>query len=130
MSIRKKPIQNSRRPTTGAASRIYSRENVGRYSERARQRRTRKRVRRGILCGVVGVLLVGVVAAGAWFTSIMSRLNDSSIITSALQQILVILFELLVFLVYFLDDLSFLQHDLILFETSLQIYLCLFKKED
>ncbi|MDM8275710.1 LCP family protein [Enorma phocaeensis] len=89
MSIRKKPIQNSRRPTTGAASRIYSRENVGRYSERARQRRTRKRVRRGILCGVVGVLLVGVVAAGAWFTSIMSRLNDSSIITSALQQILV-----------------------------------------
>lgn len=89
MSIRKKPVQQSRRPSTGAASRIYSRENVGRYSERARQRRTRKRIRRGILCGVAGVLLVGVVAAGVWFSSIMSRLNDSSVITTALQQILV-----------------------------------------
>lgn len=84
MSMRKKPIQHTHRPTTGAASRIYSRENVGRYAERARQRRRGRVIRRGLLIGVLGVLLVGVVTAGAWVTSLMSRLNDGEVITSDL----------------------------------------------
>ena len=84
MSIRKKPVQQAHRPTSGAASRIYSRENVGRYAERARQRRRGRVVRRGILVGILGVLLVGVVAAGAWVTNLMSRLNDGEVITSDL----------------------------------------------
>ena len=77
MSIRKKPVQQAHRPTSGAASRIYSRENVGRYAERARQRRRGRVVRRGILVGILGVLLVGVVAAGAWVTNLMSRARGS-----------------------------------------------------
>ncbi len=89
MSIRKKPVQQARRPTSGAASRIYSRENVGRYAERARQRRRGRVVRRGILVGILGVLLVGVVAAGAWVTNLMSRLNDGEVITSDLLATLV-----------------------------------------
>lgn len=84
MSMRKKPVQHTHRPTTGAASRIYSRENVGRYAERARQRRRGRVIRRGLLVGVLGVLLVGVVTAGAWVTSLMSRLNDGEVITSDL----------------------------------------------
>ena len=84
MSMRKKPVQHTHRPTTGAASRIYSRENVGRYAERARQRRRGRVIRRGLLIGVLGVLLVGVVTAGAWVTSLMSRLNDGEVITSDL----------------------------------------------
>ncbi|WP_239463738.1 LCP family protein [Collinsella intestinalis] len=82
--MRKKPVQHTHRPTTGAASRIYSRENVGRYAERARQRRRGRVIRRGLLIGVLGVLLVGVVTAGAWVTSLMSRLNDGEVITSDL----------------------------------------------
>lgn len=89
MSIRKKPIQQGRRPSTGAASRIYSRDNVDRYSERARQRRRSKRVRRGVLVGVMGVLVAAVLAGGMWLTSIVSRLNDSNIITDALNRVLV-----------------------------------------
>ena len=89
MSMRKKPVQQSRRPSSGAASRIYSRENVSRYSERARQRQRSRRIKRGVLAGVLGVLLVAVVGAGAWFSSIVSRLNNSNIITDALNQILV-----------------------------------------
>ena len=89
MSIRKKPVQQAHRPTSGAASRIYSRENVGRYAERARQRRRGRVVRRGILVGIMGVLLVGVVAAGAWVTNLMSRLNDGEVITSDLLATLV-----------------------------------------
>ena len=84
MSMRKKPVQHTHRSTTGAASRIYSRENVGRYAERARQRRRGRVIRRGLLVGVLGVLLVGVVTAGAWVTSLMSRLNDGEVITSDL----------------------------------------------
>ncbi len=84
MSMRKKPVQHTHRPTTGAASRIYSRENLGRYAERARQRRRGRVIRRGLLIGVLGVLLVGVVTAGAWVTSLMSRLNDGEVITSDL----------------------------------------------
>lgn len=89
MSIRKKPVQQAHRPTSGAASRIYSRENVGRYAERARQRRRGRVVRRGILVGILSVLLVGVVAAGAWVTNLMSRLNDGEVITSDLLATLV-----------------------------------------
>ena len=89
MSIRKKPVQQAHRPTSGAASRIYSRENVSRYAERARQRRRGRVVRRGILVGILGVLLVGVVAAGAWVTNLMSRLNDGEVITSDLLATLV-----------------------------------------
>ncbi|MDY4042011.1 MAG: LCP family protein [Collinsella sp.] len=54
-----KPIQHMRQPSTGAGSRIYSRENVGRYSERARQRKRGKRVRRGVIATLVILLLVG-----------------------------------------------------------------------
>lgn len=54
-----KPIQHMRQPSTGAAGRIYSRENVGRYSERARQRKRSRRVRRGVIATLVILLLVG-----------------------------------------------------------------------
>lgn len=88
MSIRKKPVQQSRRPSSGAASRIYSRENVGRYTERARQRRRGRVLRRGLLFGFLGVLVVGAVTAGAWVTSLMARLNDGEVITSDLLETL------------------------------------------
>ena len=88
MSLRKKPVQQGRRPSTGASSRIYSRENVTRYSERARQRRRGKVIRRGILCGVLAVLLVGVGAAGAWFLRITGNLTGNGFINSGVLQIL------------------------------------------
>lgn len=88
MSLRKKPVQQGRRPSTGASSRIYSRENVTRYSERARQRRRGKVIRRGILCGVLAVLLVGVGAAGAWFMRITGNLTGNGFINSGVLQIL------------------------------------------
>lgn len=88
MSFRKKPVQQGRRPSTGASSRIYSRENVTRYSERARQRRRGKVIRRGILCGVLAVLLVGVGAAGAWFLRITGNLTGNGFINSGVLQIL------------------------------------------
>ncbi len=67
MSHRKIPVQQGRQPSTGASSRIYSRDNVSRYSERARQRRKSRMIKRGILGTVLAVLLVGVVGVGAWF---------------------------------------------------------------
>lgn len=88
MSLRKKPVQQGRRPSTGASSRIYSRENVTRYSERARQRRRGKAIRRGILCGVLAVLLVGVGTAGAWFLRITGNLTGNGFINSGVLQIL------------------------------------------
>lgn len=88
MSLRKKPVQQGRRPSTGASSRIYSRENVTRYSERARQRRRGKVIRRGILCGVLAVLLVGVGTAGAWFLRITGNLTGNGFINSGVLQIL------------------------------------------
>ena len=86
--MKKKPVQDSRRPSTGAVSRIYSRENVSRYSERARQRRRRRAVRRGILLSVVGVLACAVTAAGVWVGSIAGKLNNNSVITSGLLETL------------------------------------------
>ncbi len=65
MSIRKKPVQEARRPSSSAASRIYSRENVSRYTERSRQRRRGRAIRRGILLGFCGVFIAAVAAAGS-----------------------------------------------------------------
>ena len=62
---KKKPVQQTRRPSVGASSRIYSRDNVSRYSERARQRRRGKLIRRTIVT-LLAVLLCGVSAAGLW----------------------------------------------------------------
>ena len=89
MSRRNKPIQRAQRPTSSAASRIYSRENVGRYAERARQRRRGKIVRRSLLGVFLGVLVVGVAAAGLWFSSIVHRLNNGEVITNDLLMTLV-----------------------------------------
>ena len=89
MSRRNKPIQRAQRPTSSAASRIYSRENVGRYAKRARQRRRGKIVRRSLLGVFLGVLVVGVAAAGLWFSSIVHRLNNGEVITNDLLMTLV-----------------------------------------
>ena len=87
--MKKKPVQDARRLSTGAASRIYSRENVGRYSERARQRRTGKRIRRVIVVTLVALLACVGTAAGVWFSSIAGRLNNGAIITPDLLLTLV-----------------------------------------
>lgn len=89
MSPRKKPVQQGRRPTAGASNRIYSRENVGRYAERARQRRRGKRVRRAILCAVIVFLIGGVSAAGLYLGRIAGKLNNGQLITSDLLATLV-----------------------------------------
>lgn len=82
--MKMKPVQDSRRTSIGAASRIYSRENVGRYSERARQRRRGKRVRNVALVALVGLLVWAGTAAGMWLSNIAGRLNNNQIITSDL----------------------------------------------
>ena len=87
--MKKKPIQKNSIPSTGAASRIYSRENVGRYSERARQRRRGTMIRRIALCTIFGILIAGTAAAGMWIAHIAGKLNNKSIITSGLQSVLV-----------------------------------------
>ena len=87
--FKKKPITESRRPSTGAQAKIYSRDNVARYSERARQRRRGHTVRRVALIAVLGVLLSATTAAGLWFATIMGKLGDSNVITDNLRQILV-----------------------------------------
>lgn len=87
--MKKKPVQDARRLSTGAASRIYSRENVGRYSERARQRRTGKRIRRVIVVTLVALLACVGTAAGVWFSNIAGRLNNGAIITPDLLLTLV-----------------------------------------
>lgn len=89
MSMRKKAVQQSSRVSTGAQARIYSRENVARYAQRSRQRRRGKIVRRGILLGFLGVLVGAVTAAGLWFSNIVSRINDGSVITDDLMLTLV-----------------------------------------
>lgn len=88
MSRRKKPIQEGRRPSTGASSRIYSRENVGRYSERARQRRRGRMVKRGVLGGLLAVLLVGVVGVGAWFARVTGNLSGNGVLGEGIRMIL------------------------------------------
>lgn len=88
MGHRKKPIQEGHRPSTGASSRIYSRENVGRYSERARQRRRGRMIKRGVLGGLLAVLLVGVVGVGAWFTRVVDNLGGNGLIDGGIRAIL------------------------------------------
>lgn len=88
MGHRKKPIQEGHRPSTGASSRIYSRENVGRYSERARQRRRGRMIKRGVLGGLLAVLLVGVVGVGAWFTRVVNNLGGNGLIDGGIRAIL------------------------------------------
>ena len=86
--FKKKSVSESRRPTTGAQAKIYSRDNVNRYSERARQRRRGRKVRRTALIVLLGVLVGGVSAAGLWVSSVMGKINDSNVITSGLKNIL------------------------------------------
>ena len=88
MGHRKKPIQEGHRPSTGASSRIYSRENVGRYSERARQRRRGRMIKRGVFGGLLAVLLVGVVGVGAWFTRVVDNLGGNGLIDGGIRAIL------------------------------------------
>lgn len=85
---RKKAVEQSRRTSSSTASRIYSRENVGRYSERARKRRRGRRIRRALLCAFLAFLLTGGTAFAVWFGNVVSRLNDSGIITDNLRAIL------------------------------------------
>lgn len=84
----RKNVSNER-PMGAAGARVYSRHNVGRYSERARQRRRRKRVKRGVLYTLLTVLIVGVAAAGLWVARIASKLNNSELITDSLLAVLV-----------------------------------------
>lgn len=88
MSHRKKPVQESRRPSVGASSRIYSRENIGRYSERARQRRRGRMIKRGVLTGLLAVLLVGVVSVGAWFVRVTGNLSGNGALGASIRTIL------------------------------------------
>ncbi|WP_040219458.1 LCP family protein [Collinsella bouchesdurhonensis] len=82
--MRKKSVQQMRAVTDESSSRVYSRANVARYSERARQRQRAKRIRRTILFTLMGVLVAGVTACGLWFGKIVSKLNNGEIITSGL----------------------------------------------
>ena len=82
--MKKKAVQQAHGLSAGAGSRVYSRENVGRYSERARQRRRGKRIRRTILCTLLGVLIAGATAGGLWFSNVVSKLNNGDVITSNL----------------------------------------------
>lgn len=82
--MRKKSVQQMRAAADESSSRVYSRTNVARYSERARQRQRGKRIRRTILLTLMGVLIAGVTACGLWFGKIVSKLNNGEIITSGL----------------------------------------------
>ena len=87
----KNPLADTtaRRPSTGAQAKIYSRDNVARYSERARQRRRSHTIRHVALIVVLGVLLSATTAAGLWFATIMGKLGDSNVITDNLRRVLV-----------------------------------------
>lgn len=89
MSSRRKPVQQGRRPSVGASTRIYSRDNIARYSERARQRRRGRMVKRGILTALIVVLLSGIGAAGLWFAQVLGNLGGNGYINNQLRQILV-----------------------------------------
>ncbi len=81
----KKPVKNTTRKTSAAtSSRLYSRENVGRYSERARQRNRRRLTKRIVLSTIVGVLVCGVAAAGLWLANVTSKMHNGEVITSDL----------------------------------------------
>lgn len=84
----KKPVAQPRRVSSAASSRIYSRENVSRYSERAKQRNRSKHIKVGILVAIVGVLVCGTVAAGSWFMRITQNLGNGDVITNDLLGVL------------------------------------------
>ena len=85
----KKSVSDQRRPSTSSASRVYSRHNVERYSERARQRRRGKRVKRVVLSTVIGVLLCATAAGGLWFANIAAKMHNGKVITNDLLSTLV-----------------------------------------
>lgn len=85
----KRAVQQSRRTFSSTASRIYSRNNVARYSERARKRRRGKIIRRSLVCTLLLLLVTAGTAAALWFNSIVTRLNDAGIITDELRAVLV-----------------------------------------
>lgn len=90
MGVRhKRAVQQSRRTSSDTASRIYSRKNVARYSERARKRRRGKIIRRSLVCTLLLMLVTAGTAAALWFNSIVARLNDAGIITDELRAVLV-----------------------------------------
>lgn len=90
MGVRhKRAVQQSRRTSSNPASRIYSRKNVARYSERARKRRRGKIIRRSLVCTLLLMLVTAGTAAALWFNSIVARLNDAGIITDELRAVLV-----------------------------------------
>lgn len=89
MGVRhKRAVQQSRRTSSNTASRIYSRKNVARYSERARKRRRGKIIRRSLVCTLLLMLVTAGTAAALWFNSIVARLNDAGIITDELRAVL------------------------------------------
>lgn len=90
MGVRhKRAVQQSRRTSSNTATRIYSRKNVARYSERARKRRRGKIIRRSLVCTLLLMLVTAGTAAALWFNSIVARLNDAGIITDELRAVLV-----------------------------------------
>ena len=90
MGVRhKRAVQQSRRTSSNTASRIYSRKNVARYSERARKRRRGKIIRRSLVCTLLLMLVAAGTVAALWFNSIVARLNDAGIITDELRAVLV-----------------------------------------
>ena len=85
----KRAVEQSRRTSSSTASRIYSRNNVARYSERARKRRKGKIIRRSVVSVLIIMLLTATTAVAVWFNSIIARLNDAGIITDELRAVLV-----------------------------------------
>ena len=88
MGRKKKAVQQFQDSSSASSSRVYSRSNVSRYSERSKQRRRRKKVKTGFLCVLFGALAGAVVAAGLWVHDIMKSLNDESVIDESLLQVL------------------------------------------
>lgn len=80
----KKPVKQTRRTSAATSSRIYSRDNVSRYSERARQRNRGRRIKNIVLGVVVGVLVCGTAAAGLWLANVTSKMHNGEVITSDL----------------------------------------------
>ena len=89
MGRRKKAVKQSQRSSEASDSRVYSRSNVARYSERSKQRRRRKHIKTGVLCVVVGVLVGAITAVGVWFADIVNNMNDEDVIDDSLRQVLV-----------------------------------------
>lgn len=86
--MRNKPVQDARH-SNASASRVYSRDNVARYSERAHQRQRGKRIRRVLVVTLLGLIACVGTAAGLWFNRVVGNLNNASIITDNLLATLV-----------------------------------------